>query len=211
MHVLLNNFSTYSDQELIHLLKKGNQKAFKQIYHLYWDKLLYLAGKKLQDLQESENIVQDIFLSLWERRETLDIHSTLEGYLVVSVKYRVLNFLAAKERLKLYQQDATKNISEKINMEPGMDVKEMLSMLTVLTDKLPEKCRLAYTLRNEGLSYKEIASHMDISEKTVENHIGRALKELRVGVKQFIVICFTLYSLLSAVSYQLSAFSYTRL
>lgn len=195
MHVLLNNFSKYSDQELIQLLKKGNQKAFKQIYHLYWDKLLYLAGKKLQDLQESENIVQDIFLSLWERRETLDIHSTLEGYLVVSVKYRVLNFLAAKQRLKLYQQDAKENTLEKTSMEYSMDIKEMLSMLTVLTDKLPEKCRLAYTLRSEGFSYKEIATHMEISEKTVENHIGRALKELRVGVKQFMFICFTLYNI----------------
>lgn len=192
MHLTVDNYSQYSDLELVGLLSEGNAAAFKQIYHRYWDKLLYLAGKKLQDVQEAENVVQDIFLSMWDRRAELDVRSTLEGYLVVSVKYRVLNVLATQQRLKQYQEVTRGNNLENTTTESFAGIKEIQSLLALLTDKLPEKCRLAYKLRNEGFSHREIAGHMEISEKTVENHIGRALKELRLGLRQLISICFTL-------------------
>jgi RNA polymerase sigma-70 factor (ECF subfamily) len=119
----------------------------------------------------------------------------LEGYLVVAVKYRILNLFASKERERKFRLYALDNLSEldysSINNINYSDTK---SWLVKLTNKLPAKCRLAYALRNEGLSYKEIAEHMKVSEKTVENHIGKALKSLRGGFGQYILLLILLLS-----------------
>ena len=88
------NLQFHSDEELLLMLQSGEHHAFREIYKRYWDKLLYLAGKKLADLSEAESIVQDVFVDLWQRRETLEIREQLAGYLVVAVRYRILNFLA---------------------------------------------------------------------------------------------------------------------
>lgn len=84
------HYCTYTDEELVQLLKKSDHEAFAELYERYWDKLLFLAGKKLNDLYEAEHIVQDLFLDLWQRRADLDIQRSIGGYLVIAVKYRII-------------------------------------------------------------------------------------------------------------------------
>ena len=88
------NYQFHRDEELLLLLQTGDHTAFREIYKRYWDKLLYIAGKKLDDFSEADSIVQDVFVDLWHRRETLEVRQQLAGYLVVAVRYRILNFLA---------------------------------------------------------------------------------------------------------------------
>lgn len=175
-------YNQYTDIDLVKLLQSGDEAAFTEIYKRYWDILFYLAGKKLNDLHEAESVVQEIFLDLWKRRGHLNIQA-LDNYLVVAVKYRILNILAHRERKRRFQQFARENYSATdVSTDNWISFEELRSWLEKSVNKLPEKCRIAYRLRDEGYSQKEIAAKMEISEKTVESHISKALKILRSGI-----------------------------
>lgn len=183
----------YTDHELLSLLRAGNHTAFNAIYNRYWDKLYYLAVKKLQEYHEAESIVQDVFVDLWRRREQLDVYGTLDGYLVVAVKYRIINFLARQDRARNYQQHLLNQTNAAdSSTEEWMSFEDLRQWLTKTVSRLPEKCRIAYQLREEGYTQKEIAQQMRISEKTVETHISRALKTIRTSISQLFSILMTL-------------------
>ncbi|RAJ08261.1 RNA polymerase sigma-70 factor (ECF subfamily) [Chitinophaga skermanii] len=174
----------YTDRELLGLLQAGDHHAFSELYRRYWDKLFYIAAKKLQENEEAESIVQDVFVDLWQRREQLNIE-TLEGYLVVAVKYRMINYLAKQDRAKHYRQHLAQQVSLTDSYtEEWISFEDLREWLKKMVSGLPEKCRMAYQLREEGYSQKEIAEHMQISEKTVETHITRALKTIRTSISQ---------------------------
>lgn len=180
----MSSYNNYSDKELLAAIQKGNEEAFSTLYIRYWDKLFYLASKKLGDLSEAENIVQDIFLDIWDRRGELDIRDSIDGYLVVAVKYRIINAQAKRHR----QETANKQMGRLAgeadhSTEHKLAYEELKGLLQQKISHLPEKCRMAFSLREEGLSQKEIASKMDISEKTVEMHVSRALRSLRTVVR----------------------------
>jgi RNA polymerase sigma-70 factor (family 1) len=181
------NLQFHSDEELLLMLQSGEHHAFREIYKRYWDKLLYIAGKKLDDLSEAESIVQDVFVDLWQRRETLEIREQLAGYLVVAVRYRILNFLARHHKAEAYLRDTARNLSPADHStEEWLGFEELRGWLEKIVAALPEKCQLAYRLRGEGYSQREIARYMKVSEKTVETHISRALRILRSGLGQLI-------------------------
>ncbi|WP_346318405.1 RNA polymerase sigma-70 factor [Chitinophaga sp. YIM B06452] len=181
------NYQFHHDEELLLLLQTGDHQAFREIYKRYWDKLLYIAGKKLDDFSEAESIVQDVFVDLWQRRETLEVRQQLAGYLVVAVRYRILNFLARQQKAETYLRDAARSLSPADrSTEEWLGFEDLREWLEKIVAGLPEKCRLAYRLRGEGYSQREIAQHMNVSEKTVETHISRALKILRNGLGQLI-------------------------
>lgn len=94
-----------TDDELVLLLKESNHTAFEELYNRYWKKTLSLAVHKSGDLNEAENIVQDIFVSLWNRREVLVINTSFNNYLFVSVKYRVIKFLDKLRSIRIYQEN----------------------------------------------------------------------------------------------------------
>jgi len=177
----------YTDHELLLSLYDGDHNAFREIYRRYWDKLFYIAAKKLDDLHEAESIVQDVFVDLWQRRERLAITGALDGYLVVAVKYRMLNFLARQDRARAYRQHAAQqSAAADRSTEEWLSFEDLKEWLDKMVARLPEKCRIAYQLREEGCNYKEIARQMQVSEKTVETHISRALKTLRTGIAQLL-------------------------
>lgn len=181
------NYQFHQDEELLLLLQTGDHEAFREIYKRYWDKLLYIAGKKLADFSEVESIVQDVFVDLWQRRETLEVRQQLAGYLVVAVRYRILNFLARQQKAETYLRNAARSLSPAdSSTEEWLGFEDLREWLEKMVARLPEKCRLAYQLRGEGYSQREIAQHMKVSEKTVETHISRALKILRSGLGQLI-------------------------
>ena len=146
-----------------------------------------LAGKKLGDLYEAEHIVQDLFLDLWQRRTDLEIQQSVGGYLVVAVKYRIINAQARRYNRSVKHNESVSSVSQQDNStESWLTFRELQESLHQHLAKLPEKCALAFSLRDDGLSYKQIASEMNISEKTVEMHISRAFKALRAGLGSLI-------------------------
>lgn len=170
-----------SDAQLVKLLKEGNHSSFTEIYNRYSALLYGYAYKKLQDREGAKDVIQEVYVYLWNSRATLDIQTTLSGYLYKAVLNRVLNVF---RHISLNQEHIS-SFKETINAAPaGTDFKVREQDLEALIEreiaKLPEKMREIFQLRRkEYLSNKEIAERLNISEHTVHTQIKRALKELR--------------------------------
>lgn len=177
----MSDYHKYDDNQLIALLRSGDESAFNQIYKRYWEKIFFLAANSLGNTEEAEECVQDIFCSIWLRRETLFLKYSLYTYLAVAVKYRVINILDKRYR-KL------KNMSQPVFLDfeafsPSAEVplleKELLLRIESSVAALPEKCRIVYRMsREEGKSRRQIAQDLNISEKTVNNHLTKAFKDI---------------------------------
>ena len=187
--MIIYNNNILDDKELTILLQTGDELAFTEIYNRYWDKLFSIAANKLKDLDEAEEIVQDIFVSLWKRRNELGSIETLSPYLAVSVKYRVIKFLDKRNNQQKYtdHRQRVTSIADD-STEQWIEFEELRSRLAMFVADLPEKCRLVYRLsRESGYSQKRIATELGISEKTVEAHLGKALKTLRTRLSSFLL------------------------
>ncbi|MES2808537.1 MAG: RNA polymerase sigma-70 factor [Bacteroidota bacterium] len=176
---------TFTDNELIVLMAQDNREAFTQLYQRYWDKIFAVAMHRLDDVNEAEEIVQEIFLSLWARRKNLQLTHGLNTYLSVAVKYKVINHLASRHRRQLQVDELinTSPISHNTTNE-WFDEKELRAQLEKTISQLPEKCRIVFLLsRDENKTYAEIAAELNISQKTVEAHMSKALSTLRQSLK----------------------------
>lgn len=179
------NTKDLTDHELTELMRDGEDAAFTEIYNRYWKKLFTIAINKTGDnIEEAEEIVQDIFVSLWSRRRQLKLTFSLEHYLAASVKYRVIKSFAKKDLHRRYTAHNQSAVSLSDNStQDWLDFEELQLRLEELVTGLPEKCQLVYRMsREDGYSQKEIAGELSISEKTVEAHLGKALKLLRNGL-----------------------------
>nr|WP_068889530.1 RNA polymerase sigma-70 factor [Pedobacter panaciterrae] len=187
----MTDYKSYDDQHLLTLLKQGKHAAFAEIYNRYWKKLYALAANKLDDFSEAEDVVQQLFVSIWERREELEVVTTLGSYLAVAVKYRVYKALARISRTMHYGDDQANEAALDVlddSTQQWLEFNEVKQRLSMLVDSLPEKCRLVYQLsREQGLSQKQVAEELDISEKTVKNHMNRAYKTLKTGLRSFFI------------------------
>ena len=187
----MNSFSHLTNEkELLTLLRDGDEAAFTQIYNLYWKKCFFTAAQKLQDLSEAEEVIQDIFLDIWKRREELNITTCLSSYLAVCVKYKVINLLLRRHLASKYLEDATVTASvSDLSTEQELRLQELKDQLMKETSRLPEKCRMVFQMsREEGFSQKQIAHRLNISEKTVEAHLSRALRSLRTGLSHLLLL-----------------------
>jgi RNA polymerase sigma-70 factor (family 1) len=180
--------ATLDEMELLRLLQTGDEKAFATIYNHYWKKMFYVAAQKLQSLGEAEEVVQDIFMELWRRKEEIHITTCLSSYLATCVKYKVINVLAKKSRQRTFRQHAASQLTlADHSTEQTLQLEELKRQLSAYTSRLPEKCRLVFQLsREEGFSHKQIAASLGISEKTVESHLTKALRALKTSLSHIL-------------------------
>jgi RNA polymerase sigma-70 factor (ECF subfamily) len=178
----LNAYSSYRDEQLLLLLKNGDESSFTELYQRYWRKLFGLAVYKLKNPSDAEEILQDIFLDIWRRRQNLNIQSNFSSYLSAALSYRVINYFA--RRHPGHQPPVSDSSAPADHSTPEqLRAMELNEHIQQLVGQLPEKCQLVFRLsREEQLSNREIAEHIQISEKTVESHISRALRLLRAGI-----------------------------
>lgn len=178
-----------TDGELFQLVKDGDIAAFREIYDRYWKLLFYMAEKKLRGFQDSEEIVQDIFADLWLKKSAIDLQYSLKSFLAGMAKFKIYTKLSQQYRRQMQTEDTacTENILTDISVEDVYQIKELREEIFKAVNELPERCQLIYKLsREEGLSYKQIAAHLHLSEKTVETQMSRALKRLRAAFGTFI-------------------------
>lgn len=170
-----------TDYQLLDLMRDDDRLAFTELYKRYWDKIFVVAMHRLEDEEEAEEVVQDVFLSLWQRRATLTLTHSLNTYLSVAVKYKVMNVLARKYRKQQHQQHLTIHFQEgESSTERWLSEKELKKQLEQCVSQLPEKCRIVFMLsREEGKSNAQIAEELNIAPKTVEAHITKALRTLQ--------------------------------
>ena len=190
----MKNFKAYSDEGLIRLLKQQELGAFEEIYLRYWRKLYSAAYKRVQSREVSEELVQDIFTSLWINRQTLTIE-ILSSYLYTAIKYKVINHLERELSRRNY---AAVQVSIQISIDNSTEETILLNELNLALEreiqKLPPKRQQIFKMsRQEHLSIKQVASHLGISEKTAENQLGKALKVLKLNLKHFNLFLFMIY------------------
>ncbi|NGM61111.1 RNA polymerase sigma-70 factor [Sphingobacterium sp. SGG-5] len=167
------------EHNLLEHLREGDRVAFTTLYNRYWRKLFVVATNKLKDPAIAEEITQDIFADLWVRRESLAIRGSLESYLAVALKYKVIDIMAHEQHRRRYVNTLTGNAHVDDSTRQWLDYEELRHRLETLVNKLPEKCRIVYALRQGGNSQKEIAQQLGISTNTVENHLAKAYKLIR--------------------------------
>jgi RNA polymerase sigma-70 factor (ECF subfamily) len=176
-----------TDDLLLRLLKASDENAFRTLYERYWKRLFAMACYKLKNREAAEEIVQNIFVSLWEKRAVLQIEK-LEHYLFTAVKYKVINYVDAM----LVKQASQKNLpgtTSDESTEATILINDLHNAIQQALAKLPPKTREVFTLsRFEKYSVKEIAHHMNLTEKAVEYHITQSLKLMRVSLKDFMVM-----------------------
>lgn len=181
-----------TDQQLLALLKEGDEVAFTELYDRYWKRLFITAANKLSNLWVAEELVQDIFSDLWARKATVEITGELQHYLAVALKYQVINYQVKQKREKAYQQAAAYHQPQADDStERYLEFEELRKNLAVLVKQLPSRCQITYKLsREEGLSHKQIAHELSISEKAVEHNLHRAKKTLKAGLNDLLTLFF---------------------
>jgi RNA polymerase sigma-70 factor (ECF subfamily) len=177
-----------SDKELIAGLHNSDENVYETIFRTYYERLCNYANSIVTDMDEAEEIVQNTFLIIWEKREDTEIHTSLKSYLYQSVHNHCLNRIKHFKIRKQYSQHYQS--STDINVESTSDTvigNELNLQINDAIESLPKQCKAIFKLsRFENLTYAEIAEQMGLSVKTVDNHMVRALKFLRERLKEYI-------------------------
>jgi RNA polymerase sigma-70 factor (ECF subfamily) len=178
------------ENDPINKISLGDLKAFESLFREYYQLLCAYALKFVLDSDTAEEIVQDLFYKLWEKRQELHINSSVKSYLYSAVHNRCLKFLehrAVETRYRNYYVQHESEIDSDI--QNSVNIAELQGIIRQTLESLPEKCSRIFRLnRFEGLKYHEIANKLSISVKTVEANMGKALKVLRKNLRDYVEI-----------------------
>jgi RNA polymerase sigma-70 factor (family 1) len=175
------SYCTYADDELVELLRRNDPIAFREIYNRYWKQLFVQAAKKLNNNHEAEDAVQQLFIEVWERRANIRVTRSLHHWLAAAIKYKIFNLYSDRYRLMTASAEISTDIPGDTPLPHSLlELQQLMAELEAMVEALPERPRIVYRMSREAqLSNKEIAEQLNISEKTVENHMNRALSALR--------------------------------
>ena len=182
------------EKVLIERLVEGDQTAFELLFRFYYPGLVVFVRQLVVDSDESEEIVQDFFVYLWDNRQKIQKIATLKNYFFVSVKNRAFNFLK-REQIRQKTLNELKKLSETdLLFNPDLFVaSELQEQITQALKKFPKRTREIFLLsRFKGFSNDEIAQQLDISKRTVETQISNALKILRDELKEYMFLMLVL-------------------
>ncbi|RAK02959.1 RNA polymerase sigma-70 factor (ECF subfamily) [Larkinella arboricola] len=181
------DYSILSDVVLVKLLQAGDTTAFQTIYRKYWQPLLAVARKKLYSQENAEELVQDLFVDLWERRGTIQIDD-LKKYLFGAVKYKVLNHIKALLIRQKYEDFKNAKLADlDCHTEEVLAYNDLNKALETGIAHLPDKTRQIFRLnRLENQSVRQISASLRIPERTVEYHIMQSLRSLRSHLKDYV-------------------------
>ncbi len=164
---------------LLEGLREGDPVVFRTLYKLYWEKLYNMVFYYVRNEADAEDILQDVFISLWSRHKHIQIEVALENYLVRSAKYTTFFYLKLRQKQQTSLRNVPKPARSMNNIAEEMDYKSLLEKLDEILDSVSQKTKeIFYLSRFNGFTYKEIAGQLRISVKTVEYHISVALKRL---------------------------------
>lgn len=176
------------DTQVLETIQSGNESAFEMIFKSYYQPLCRYAYTFLHDKEDAEEVVQSVFISLWEKRKSLNIQTSFKAYVYRMVRNSCLNQIK-HEKVKqehVAHELAVSEVSFDAVSE-RIHASELSVKISEAMKALPEQCRLVFQLsRFEELKYQEIADQLQISVKTVENHMGKALKIMREQLKDYL-------------------------
>lgn len=175
-------------KNLIRRLRSSDASAFEQLFRQYHQPIFNFLFYKLGESQTAEDILQDVFVLLWEKRHTVDENLSIKAFLYKIAENMALNHIRHHKVVLKYEQALTfQNQTEPfVSPQSRLEAEELRKNVADALKNLPEQQRIVFMMsRFENLAHKEIARRLNISVKTVETHIGKALKALAKEVKQF--------------------------
>jgi RNA polymerase sigma-70 factor (family 1) len=184
----LHGDDLYTEQALLILLSKGDRQAFEVIYRRYVRELYQAAYKRLENRELVEDLVQDVFFRLWNRREQLRVEN-LGAYLHTAVRYEILNYVTRNKAPLSFYAPFESLLMDSDTPENRLIAKELLELIYKYAETLPEKRKQVFLLHiKDKLSISEIAEELNISSKTVHNHLGTAMNGLRNHIAPAILL-----------------------
>jgi RNA polymerase sigma-70 factor (ECF subfamily) len=190
------SYSNLDDLQLLQLVQNENEEAFAEVYNRYWKLLYTTAYSVIQDEYFAKEAVQEVFISLWQRKEGANIQ-VLKAYLQQAVRFQVLKSIRTQKTDEHFYMRLAAVTADIIYDNPLL-FKEQEALLKEIMDALPADCRVVFELsREEHLTYKQIANHLNISEKTVEKKMSICLKYIRQRLEQNKILLVLLLMTLS--------------
>lgn len=182
------------------MMEIKTERGFKEVYYQYYPSLFNTAHKVLNSREAAEDIVQEVFVRLWEIRERLQISTSIRSYLTRAVLNTAFNYIKKNKRVidleEIPQHQADRQVN---NTEHSISYNEIDNKLNQVIASLPAKCQMVFTLsRFEGMSNQEIADHMGIAKKTVENQLNKALSKLREQLTPYLKLLIDLAILIAS-------------
>lgn len=170
-----------SDIELFKLIKANDYKAFEELYNRHWEELYYVAYRRLQDERVAEEVVQEAFVNLYVRKNDLQESTNIKAYMHTVTKYKVIDEIRKRISEKKYIESVAKK--PMVDFADAHDIferKELKRHLKDFAETLPKKCREVFVLKQAELTNREISEKLNISEKTVEGHVSRARRLIKI-------------------------------
>lgn len=179
----------------ISLLKKGNIEAHETLFHLYYDKLLHISKGYLGNIEDAEEIVQNVFLKLWEQKDNFGKIKNINNYLYTMTKNACLDQIKHRKVRNSYSQNYyIDNIQRQFIKDEAASLlleNELNKKIVASIELLPEKCKNVFIKsRVDGMNHSEIAEILNISKRTVDNHISNALKHMKLHLKDYLPFAF---------------------
>ena len=190
----MDNYKTYSDVELLALCKAGDETGFSEIYDRYWAVLYRHAYKLLKEKPTAQDVVQEVFVMLWDKIPNLELQGSLSSYLYTTVRNKILNVI---QKEKIHERYITSfgHFIERSETVTDHRIREQMLRERIEREvaHLPTKMRHVFELsRTQHLSYKEIAQELNLSDKTVKKQVSNAIKILRLKLSGFISLAIWL-------------------
>jgi len=171
----------HDEKELLRLVARGDAKAFRRLFEVYYDPMYSTSLMYTKVHELAEDVVQQAFLRIWEKRGTLETIDQFGAYLFIIARNETINILRKQSSHRTYIQHIRELFdTERDTPEEQMIIKQKRALLHLAVENLPPQQRLAYRLsREKGLSYEEIAADMRLSINTVKGHVSAALRSIR--------------------------------
>lgn len=188
----LTPYCNDSEEKLLAAIRNDDEIAFAELFNRYWRKAHAIAYSKVRDRQVTEEIVQDLFVKLWDKRASLTVHN-LNSYIYTSIKNKALNYIESCVVKRKYWEYYRKFIPQTEESTDNLIAyNELMEAFEHCMDRLPKKTKRIFQLnRLEGRSIAEIAKLLNLSEKAIEYHLTNSVKQLRIHLKDSaILLCF---------------------
>lgn len=184
-----------SEQQYWQQISQGDKKAYEHVFNTYYQPLCNYACSMLKDIDEAEEVVQNAFFNIWSKREALQISTSIKSYVYRAVHNDCLNKIKHGKVRAMYAEDYKSTMGGGYtDSAQVLHAKELGKQINEAIASLPEQCGIVFKLsRFENLKYSEIAEQLDISVKTVENHMGKALKLMREQLKEYLPLVMWLF------------------
>lgn len=185
------SFSSYSDEALLEAIRKDSEPAFAELVKRYWKSVHNMVYSKVKSLDVTEEIVQNLFISIWDKRASLSIKN-IPAYLHAATKNRVINYIHSQLTYRRHWEYYRQFIVQDENVtENDIQMNEIMEALECGINGLPAKSKKIFQLhQREGLSIAEIASSLNLSEKAIQYHLTQTTKRLRLHLKDYMLTAF---------------------